>query len=73
MKKKEEKFERIDTKPKEIGYYDQQYEEELQRKEHLLDEMYSTSNDYSHKSFRIKSCGHKCHLRLSNSCCICSS
>jgi len=71
--KKEEKVERVHTKPKKTNQYDQEYEKELKRKERLLDEMYLTSNNYSHTRSQTKFCGHKWHDILSNTCCICSS
>ena len=83
IKKKGEKVKIVVTKPKPVDNcekksklvenYDGFYEEELQRKERLLDEMDSSSDNPSLGLFRQKSCGHKCHASLSNIYCICSS
>ncbi len=82
-KKEEDKVKIVNTKPKPVenykkksklvANYNDSYEEELQRKERLLDEMDSSSDNHSLDLFHTKSCGHKCHVSLSNICCICSS
>jgi hypothetical protein len=67
--KKKEKVMVVNRKPKQTKNCDNSYEEQLQQKESLLDQMHSSSNNTS----RTESCGHECHLSLFNICCICSS